>query len=50
MGKLMISLSDETENLVRKEVQTRFHGRIGGLSIFFETLVREHFRPSKARK
>src|SRR2546425_7672074 len=34
MGKLMISLSDQSESLVRGEVQRVYHGRVGGLSIF----------------
>ena len=44
LGKLMISLSDRAENLVRGEVQRVFHGRVGGLSIFFEQLLRNYFQ------
>lgn len=44
MGKLMISLSDRAENMVRNEVQRVFHGRVGGLSIFFEQLLRGYFQ------
>ena len=51
MGKLMISLSDRAENLVRDEVQRVYHGRVGGLSIFFEQILRNYFhddgRPGK---
>ena len=43
MGKLMISLSDQAENLVRDEVQKVYHGRVGGLSIFFEQMLRDYF-------
>jgi hypothetical protein len=57
MGKLMISLSDKTENLTRKEVEKIYHGRVGGLSIFFEVLLHDYFKQnggypngSKSRK
>ena len=43
MGKLMISLSDQAESLVRDEVQKVYHGRVGGLSIFFEQMLRDYF-------
>ena len=43
LGKLMISLSDRAEDLVRDEVQRVFHGRVGGLSIFFEQVLRDYF-------
>jgi hypothetical protein len=43
MGKLMISLSDQAENLVRHEVERVYHGRVGGLSIFFEQVLRNYF-------
>ena len=39
----MISLSDRAENLVRDEVQRVYHGRVGGLSIFFEQILRDYF-------
>ncbi len=39
----MISLSDQAENLVRDEVQKIYHGRVGGLSIFFEQMLRDYF-------
>lgn len=52
----MISLSDQSENLVRSEVQRVYHGRVGGLSIFFEQVLRDYFhdngkpgKPSKAK-
>ncbi len=44
MGKLMISLSDQAEHLVRNEVQRVYHGRVGGLSIFFERVLRDYFQ------
>ncbi len=44
MGKLMISLSDRAENMVRDEVQKVYHGRVGGLSIFFEQILRDYFQ------
>jgi len=51
MGKMMISLSDQAENLVRHEVEKVYHGRVGGLSIFFEQILRSYFqgngKPSK---
>jgi hypothetical protein len=54
MGKLMISLSDQSENLVRNEVQRVYHGRVGGLSIFFEQVLRDYFhdngKPAKVTK
>ena len=54
MGKLMISLSDRAENLVRDEVQRVYHGRVGGLSIFFEQILRNYFedngKPLKSSK
>ena len=43
MGKLMISLTDEIEEMTREEVERIYHGRVGGLSIFFEQILREHF-------
>ena len=43
LGKLMISLSDQAENLVRDEVERIYHGRVGGLSIFFEQVLRGYF-------
>ena len=39
----MISLSDQAENLVRHEVERVYHGRVGGLSIFFEQVLRSYF-------
>ena len=39
----MISLSDEAESLVRREVEKVFFGRTGGVSIFFEGLIRKYF-------
>jgi hypothetical protein len=44
LGKLMISLSDRAENMVRDEVQRVYHGRVGGLSIFFEQVLRDYFQ------
>ena len=44
LGKLMISLSDRAEDLVRDEVQRVYHGRVGGLSIFFEQILRDYFQ------
>ncbi len=43
MGKVMISLTDEAEELVRTEVDKQYFGRTGGFSIFFEKLVRQYF-------
>ncbi|HZD12559.1 MAG TPA: hypothetical protein VE177_03455 [Candidatus Binatus sp.] len=43
MGKVMVSLSDEAEQLVRQEVDKLYYGRSGGFSIFFEHLVRTYF-------
>ena len=43
MGKVMISLSDEAEDLVRQEIDKLYYGRTGGVSIFFESLVRKYF-------
>jgi hypothetical protein len=43
MGKVMISLTDEAEQLVRQEVDKVYYGRTGGFSIFFERLVRQYF-------
>ncbi len=43
MGKVMISLSDEAEELVRQEIDKVYYGRTGGVSIFFESLVRKYF-------
>jgi hypothetical protein len=40
----MISLSDRAENMVRDEVQRVYHGRVGGLSIFFEQVLRDYFQ------
>lgn len=50
MGKLMISLSDRAENLVRDEVQRVYHGRVGGLSIFFEQILRDYFQHNNKGK
>ena len=43
MGKVMISLSDEAEQLVRQEIDKVYYGRTGAVSIFFESLVRKYF-------
>ena len=43
MGKLMISLSDEAERMVRDAVTREYHDKVGGLSIIFEKLVRERY-------
>ena len=43
MGKVMISLTDEAEELVRTEVDKLYYGRTGGFSIFFEKLIRQYF-------
>ncbi len=43
MGKVMISLSDEAEELVREEIDKLYYGRTGAVSIFFEGLVRKYF-------
>ena len=43
MGKVMISLTDEAEELVRDEVGKLYYGRTGGFSIFFEQLIRQYF-------
>lgn len=54
MGKVMISLTDEAEDLVRTEVDKLYFGRTGGFSIFFEKLIRQYFnghmKESAARK
>ena len=39
----MISLTDEAEDLVRQEIDKLYYGRTGGVSIFFEGLVRKYF-------
>ena len=43
MGKVIVSLSNEAEHLVREEVDKIYYGRTGGFSIFFEHLVRNYF-------
>ncbi len=43
MGKVMISLTDEAEQLVRQEIDKVYYGRTGAVSIFFEGLVRKYF-------
>ncbi len=43
MGKVMISLTDEAEQLVRQEVDKLYYGRTGGFSIFFEHIIRRYF-------
>ena len=43
MGKVMISLTDEAEDLVRQEIDKLYYGRTGAVSIFFEGLVRRYF-------
>lgn len=50
MGKLMISLSDQAEDLVRHEVERVYHGRVGGLSIFFEQVLRNYFTANGKQK
>ena len=47
MGKVMISLSSEAEQMVRQEVDKVYYGRTGGFSIFFEHLVRNYFNGHK---
>jgi len=39
----MITLSPETDQRLRSEVNFRYHGMIGGMSIFFEDLIRNFF-------
>jgi hypothetical protein len=46
----MISLSDRAENMVRDEVQKVYHGRVGGLSIFFERILRDYFEDNGKAK
>ncbi len=46
MGKVMISLTDEAETLVRQEIDKLYYGRTGAVSIFFEGLVRKYFNGS----
>lgn len=46
----MISLSDEYERKVRDEVRAKYGDKVGGLSIFFEKLVREYFEHISNRK
>ena len=43
MGKVMISLTDEAEQMVRQEIDKLYYGRTGAVSIFFEGLVRKYF-------
>jgi len=43
----MVSLSDEAEGLVRNAVEKLYYGRTGGVSIFFEGLVRRYFNGGK---
>ncbi len=49
MGKVMISLTDEAEELVREEVDKLYYGRTGGFSIFFEGLVRRYFNGAEKK-
>ena len=46
----MISLSDQAEDLVRHEVERVYHGRVGGLSIFFEQILRSYFTSNGKQK
>lgn len=46
----MISLSDQAEDLVRHEVERVYHGRVGGLSIFFEQILRNYFTNTDKKK
>lgn len=46
----MISLSDQAEDLVRHEVERVYHGRVGGLSIFFEQVLRNYFTTNGKQK
>jgi hypothetical protein len=50
LGKMMISLSDKAEKLVRQHIDTVYLGRVGGLSIFFEQLVLDYFAKKKDKK
>ena len=47
MGKVMISLSSEAEQMVRQEVDKVYYGRTGGFSIFFELLLLRYFNGNK---
>lgn len=47
---MMISLSDQAEDLVRHEVERVYHGRVGGLSIFFEQMLRNYFTANGKQK
>ncbi len=49
MGKVMISLTDEAEDLVRREVDKLYYGRTGGFSIFFEHIVRQYFNDGHSK-
>ena len=42
MGRVVVSLSDELEEDVRKEVEKIYWNRPGAISIFFETLIRNY--------
>lgn len=42
MGRVVVSLSDELEEVVRKEVEKVYWNRPGAISIFFETLIRNY--------
>jgi len=43
MGKVMVSLTDESEELVREEVGKLYYGRTGVFRIFFARLIRQYF-------
>jgi len=42
LGRVVVSLSDELEEDVRKEVERVYWNRPGAMSIFFETLIRTY--------
>lgn len=43
MGKLCISIKDDTEEQIRRAVLMEFGGKKGSISTFIESIIREYF-------
>lgn len=47
MGKIMVSLTDECENILRTYVKVKYAGKRGALSWVIEQLIRENLTKEK---
>lgn len=50
MGKIMVSLTDEAERILRDYVKVKYAGKRGALSWVIEQLIRENLTRKKGVK